>query len=394
VQFVIDGVAFGIPVALSGGSATLGGVTSLAAGPHVVQALYAGDASFLAGTSPALTHEVESPRPGLVGVRDLVNDQGGRVKLLWNASYLDLAPYNNLESYWVLRSVPLAVFARATAAGAHVSYAASGPIDAQPGAFMVVQAQGVTYTWEFLGSQPAFHVPSYSYIAATTRDSVAGSNPFTAFMIMARTAGGALSWTSDPDSGYSVDNLAPRAPAPFTGTYAAGVASLHWGRNTEADLAGYQLYRGTTANFAPGPGDLVVTQPDTGYADVVSGLYYYKICAVDVHGNASGFTSLRPSGTSDVGGGATLAFALESVRPNPTRGEPLGVAFTLPSSASARLELLDVSGRRVMEREVGALGAGRHSVALAAGGRLAPGLYLVRLTQGANVRLARVAVLR
>jgi xanthine dehydrogenase molybdenum-binding subunit len=51
-----------------------------------------------------------------------------------------------------------------------------------------------------------------------------------------------------------------------------------------------------------------------------------------------------------------------------------------------------VSGRRVVEREVGSLGPGRHVVDLAAGHTLAPGLYLVRLVQGLHVRVARVVV--
>jgi formylglycine-generating enzyme required for sulfatase activity len=89
-----------------------------------------------------------------------------------------------------------------------------------------------------------------------------------------------------------------------------------------------------------------------------------------------------------------LTFALAYVRPNPSHGERLSVAFTLPTAAPARLELLDVSGRRVVEREVGSLGAGPHAVDLGQGTRLAPGLYLVRLTQGANTRVARVAVLQ
>ena len=91
---------------------------------------------------------------------------------------------------------------------------------------------------------------------------------------------------------------------------------------------------------------------------------------------------------------AALAFALEGVRPNPSRGEGLTVAFTLPTAASARLELLDVSGRRVAEREVGSLGAGPHALDLSEGRRLTPGLYLLRLTQGTNTRVTRVAVLK
>ena len=68
------------------------------------------------------------------------------------------------------------------------------------------------------------------------------------------------------------------------------------------------------------------------------------------------------------------------------------MVFSLPVSASAWLQLVDVSGLQVMTREVGSLGAGRHTVDLAAGRRLPPGLYLVRLTQGANQRVTRVVV--
>ena len=90
---------------------------------------------------------------------------------------------------------------------------------------------------------------------------------------------------------------------------------------------------------------------------------------------------------------AALAFALDPVRPNPTLGGALTVRFTLPSAASARVELVDVSGRRVVEREIGSLGAGQHTLDLGEGQHIAPGLYLVRLTQGANIRVTRVAVL-
>jgi hypothetical protein len=102
---------------------------------------------------------------------------------------------------------------------------------------------------------------------------------------------------------------------------------------------------------------------------------------------------VTPAGTNGIADGAPLAFALEAMRPNPSRGERLTVEFVLPTAARARLELLDVTGRRVAEREVGSLGAGRHVVDLAERRHVAAGFYLVRLTQGTNVRLARVAVL-
>jgi len=70
------------------------------------------------------------------------------------------------------------------------------------------------------------------------------------------------------------------------------------------------------------------------------------------------------------------------------------VSFSLPSAQRATLELLDVTGRRIVRREVGSFGVGPRTLDLSQGQHLAPGLYLVRLTQGANTRTTRVAVLR
>ena len=71
----------------------------------------------------------------------------------------------------------------------------------------------------------------------------------------------------------------------------------------------------------------------------------------------------------------------------------LVVHFVLPTSSPATLELLDVSGRRVCERAVGALGAGRQAFELTAGVSVKPGLYFIRLTQGTNAGVVRVVVM-
>ena len=75
---------------------------------------------------------------------------------------------------------------------------------------------------------------------------------------------------------------------------------------------------------------------------------------------------------------------LEGARPNPTVGGHLRVVFTLDVLEPATLEAIDVSGRRVASQEVGRLGPGRHVVDLAPDARLAPGIYMLRLTQGAR----------
>ena len=65
---------------------------------------------------------------------------------------------------------------------------------------------------------------------------------------------------------------------------------------------------------------------------------------------------------------------------------------SLASGEPAWIELLDVTGRRVTKREVGTLGAGTHAVRLGNDARLAAGVYLVRLRQGALARVARTAI--
>jgi hypothetical protein len=87
------------------------------------------------------------------------------------------------------------------------------------------------------------------------------------------------------------------------------------------------------------------------------------------------------------------ALALLGPRPNPA-SEGLTVAFSLFDDAPATLELFDPLGRCLERRQVGALGAGNHTLQLDAAGRLAPGLYLVRLTRGPRTLTARAAVIR
>ncbi len=116
------------------------------------------------------------------------------------------------------------------------------------------------------------------------------------------------------------------------------------------------------------------------------------LSAVDVNGNESGFALVTPAQTTGVEGGEKLAFALEGVRPNPSRGQLTTVSFVLASTAPASLEVFDVSGRQVFVREVSGMGPGRHALDLTASRLWAPGLYLVRLTQASQHATTRMAV--
>jgi FlgD Ig-like domain len=341
---------------------------------------------------------IGSAEPASAGVRDVPNDQGGKVKVSWTASYLDLPPYNFIDAYWILRSAPPNSVTEARARGARVS--ADLSVEPEPGVrtFFALPDRATDYAWEFVASEPPLHVPSYSYVAATTGDSLGAGNPRTAFMIMARANGGQYYWYSAPDSGYSVDNIPPSAPAPFTAAYVAGATHLHWGPNSEGDLAGYRLYRGSSSSFVPAPGNLVSAQPDTGFGDVGPAGGWYKLSAIDAHGNESLFAVLGPGGTLAVPVDAALQLSLAPPSPNPSRGEGTTLAFSLPVDARVTLAIFDEQGRRVRALVDGPSPAGRHQPhwdGTDDSGRLLPsGIYFVRLeAMGRSIR-TRLALIR
>ena len=70
------------------------------------------------------------------------------------------------------------------------------------------------------------------------------------------------------------------------------------------------------------------------------------------------------------------------------------MAFRLPSSRPAALELFDVAGRRLAARNVGGLGAGTHVLDLAERRTLQPGVYFVSLTDGHSTARARAVVIQ
>lgn len=349
-----------------------------------------------------------NPEPSLAGVHDVLGDQGGRVRIDWTASYLDVNPTFGVSAYWIWRQAPAARALFALESGGRLLSVSTGessagfPVDdpgalPQGGLWMTTVADATMYYWEFLASVPASGFPAYSYVAATTTDSTGSANPYTPFLVQARAPSGVAFWSSAPDSGYSVDNLPPTAPNPFTGLFDGSVTHLHWGANVEADLFGYRLYRGSSADFVPGPGNLVSAQPDTGYVD--SGLpgSWYKLSAVDVHDNESPYAVLAPTGTVAAPEVLPLVLALAPAQPNPA-ATSASFRLALPSEGRVRLVAYDARGRRVRTLVDGALPVGFHDIAwnLADdhGRAVRSGRYFVRLEVREGVRIEPITVVR
>jgi hypothetical protein len=85
---------------------------------------------------------------------------------------------------------------------------------------------------------------------------------------------------------------------------------------------------------------------------------------------------------------------LALLRPENPSTAGVRVSFSLPDGGPAKLELLDVTGRRLVSRAIGEMGPGDHVLDLATAGSLTPGIYVVRLTRGPESRAARFTVIR
>jgi len=85
--------------------------------------------------------------------------------------------------------------------------------------------------------------------------------------------------------------------------------------------------------------------------------------------------------------------ALETASPNPARGV-ISITYTLQSADPVHFEITDVSGRIVAHRDLGSPGPGSHTYLVDPALAPAPGVYWIRLSQGAFTRATKVAILR
>jgi hypothetical protein len=79
--------------------------------------------------------------------------------------------------------------------------------------------------------------------------------------------------------------------------------------------------------------------------------------------------------------------------PNPVTSDRFAIAFSLSRKGDARLELMDIAGRRVLRRDLAALDPGQHRISFEAGG-LQPGVYIVRLEAEGRAFTARTMIIR
>ena len=154
--------------------------------------------------------------PGIHSVTDVPGDEGGFVNLAWDASPLDYN-WGSITEYttWRAISTPAALAMLSAGAALVPDFAAAhepGSRDTDKPVLTRGLLHGETYYWMHISTHTAYHLPGYSEVIATVFDSTAACDDYHYFQVIAHTSDPMVFYVSDPDSGRSVDNLAPLPP--------------------------------------------------------------------------------------------------------------------------------------------------------------------------------------
>jgi photosystem II stability/assembly factor-like uncharacterized protein len=171
---------------------------------------------------------------------------------------------------------------------------------------------------------------------------------------------------STPDSGYSLDNLAPAVPRNFNGTLAAARSwSMKWSPNIDDDFKHYILYRSLTAGFKPDVGTKIAELIDTAYVDntvEIGKTYYYKLTAVDHSGNESDAASVTAIILSVADADLIpKQYSMDQNYPNPFN-PATSIRYGIPERSNVRLVVFNMLGQTVAMLENTTKEAGYYTI--------------------------------
>jgi hypothetical protein len=306
-------------------------------------------------------------------IRDVPNDQGRAVRLRWRRHMNEILPNYLQGPAFVATYI---VFRRVEPGQAQAMRAR--PEGHQPQSLPPGE-------WDIVATVPAMNDSAYQVVVPTLCDSNSTGFCRSTFFVRAQweESYGVFFEDSAPDSGYSVDNIAPGVPQGFLASAQRSGNQLSWTAELPEDFQYFRLYRSTDPGFTPGPATLLRSTIDSHWLDPAGGAFTYKLTSVDANGNES--EAAVASTTLGVSGrplATTLSFS--TLGPNPFRST-LALSFDVPRDRiDVTLTVHDLAGRRVRTLARGSYAAGRNSVTWdgrADDGRpLHAGVYLLRLT--------------
>jgi hypothetical protein len=211
------------------------------------------------------------------------------------------------------------------------------------------------------------------------------------FFVSAETSNPLTFFDSRPDSGYSIDNLAPGPPA---GLHMMSATEIVWEEAPEEDFDYFAVYGSDDGDF-----DLAIFIGYTIdiYMDVGGDFFnFYHVTATDFAGN-EGEPATTENNFADINGGHPARFALRQNSPNPFTTST-SICFDLPERSHVTIDVIDVSGRVVRGLVDEARVADRHHVTWngkdEVGDDLGPGIYFVRMKAGEFEATRKTMLLR
>jgi hypothetical protein len=244
--------------------------------------------------------------------------------------------------------------------------------------------------WEYVGAVPAQLKGEYFLGAPTVGDStIALGQYYSTFFVRATTATPSVFFDSPVDSGYSVDNIAPPAPASF----AYSVGNLSWLASTADDFDYFSVYGSATSTFNASA-VLIGHTIGTGYNVNANNYPHYFVTATDFSGNEGKPAHVNKS--TGVNDSPRYALAVNAY-PNPFN--PLTtIRYDVPSAGNVVVSVYDASGALLTTLVNGARAPGSYSVRWdgrnAAGNPASSGVYFVKLSVNGQTTTRKVALVK
>jgi sugar lactone lactonase YvrE len=354
-----------------------------------------------------LNHRVQkfgSLPPVVTSVDDVPGDQGLQVRVTLSRSGRDFANSSTPVVQYDL-------FRRIDAVQARLIQTATGEVTL-PRPIVTMPVHGAPLSrpalrdagWDFVGSMPASGQVEYNLVVPTVVDSTGAGIAWSAFFARAATGTPSTYFDSEPDSGYSVDDLVPPVPPAPLVTVNPGELAVVWDPSPAPDFSHFGVYRGASSDFLPAsPQDLYAVTTDPAFTDVQVGAgetWWYRIATFDDAENFSGYSDA--GGATVATGGPVIApgsysLALLPNTPNPFRGST-ALRFTLAAGGPVTLRVYDVRGAvvRTVLRETRE--AGLHTVQWDGrsdeGRSVASGTYLYELQAEGQKLVRKLSVTR
>ncbi len=312
----------------------------------------------------------------LTGVSDVPGDSGLQVRLSWVASRHDISGGDHSITEY-------SIYRRYDGSAEGPPAVASDPCLAYPPG-----------QWDFVKTIPADMENQYATVVPTLADSNYSGVPWAVFFVRTRTTEQGVFFDSQPDSGFSVNNLQPSPPTGLTVDYSPPAGTqLSWNSSSEPRFAHYRIYRSTEPYTPVQPATLLAITTETEFFDETSTEYFYQLTLMTLDGQES-----HPSW--DLTPATEVLPSLELLPNTPNPFNPLTQLNFLVSGTPHPVSLVvyDARGMKVRDLLAQPLAAGWHSVIWNgrddSGQSCASGLYHARLRQGPVQRVQKMTLVR